>query len=146
MNARDLRKKQTLAEQMIWDAVRNRRLGGYKIRRQQILNDFIIDFYCAEKKLCIEVDGPYHNEPIVKGLDRERDEELEFEGYTVIRFTNDEVMHELDVVLASILTTLNGLPANGCNPLNHRPRPNFDVFVQGRPPLARPQGAGSEET
>ena len=144
MNARELRRRQTLAEKMIWDAVRNRRLGGYKIRRQQILNDFIIDFFCAERKLCIEIDGPYHNEPIIRGLDRERDEELEFGGFKVIRFTNDEVMHELDVVLATIMTTLKGLPAVSYNPLNHRPRPNINVFQQERPPSPATAGCAGE--
>jgi len=75
--ARELRRTLTKAEKTLWDHVRNRKLGGYKIRRQHILNEIIVDFYCTDKRLCIEIDGPYHNESIRQGLDRQRDEELE---------------------------------------------------------------------
>ena len=103
MKARALRKTQTTAEKILWDHVRNRQLGGFKIRRQQVLDEFIVDFYCTEKGLCIEVDGLYHNDADKRDLDKLRDEELEEHGFTIIRFTNDQVLFDLDRVLADIL-------------------------------------------
>jgi very-short-patch-repair endonuclease len=123
--ARELRRTQTKAEKILWDRVRNRKLGGFKIRRQHILNETILDFYCTEKRLCIEVDGPYHNEPIVKGLDMQRDEELEAHGFTVVRFTNDQVILELETVLVVILQTLQNLPSDDHSPLNQKEIGNY---------------------
>ena len=67
--ARHLRKTQTRAEAIVWDQLRNRKVSGFKFRRQQILNERIVDFFCAEVKLIVEVDGPYHNDPIQKTKD-----------------------------------------------------------------------------
>ncbi len=58
--ARELRQRATEAEQMLWERVRNRRLGGLKFRRQHPLGPYIVDFYCAEHRLVVEVDGPIH--------------------------------------------------------------------------------------
>jgi very-short-patch-repair endonuclease len=120
--ARELRRNQTEAEEVLWAQVRNRQLGGFKIRRQHVINEIIVDFYCVEKKLCIEVDGPYHSAPSVQDADEQRDLDLEFHGHTILRFSNNQVLFDLDTVLAIILAKLKSLPSIGKKPLNHQPR------------------------
>jgi len=121
IKARALRRSETLAEKTLWERVRNRQLGGYKIRRQQILDEIIVDFYCCARRLCIEIDGPYHKDPSMKIRDQQRDSQLLDQGYTVLRFTNDQILFHLESVLQAILDTLNSLPATGHNPLRHDP-------------------------
>jgi very-short-patch-repair endonuclease len=106
IRARELRKNMTPAEQIIWANVRNRHLGGFKIRRQEIINEMIVDFYCSEKRLCIEIDGPYHFDPDQQIADRIRDQELHDHGYKILRFTNDEVLIDTELVLEKILAKL----------------------------------------
>jgi len=102
MKARSLRKDLTEAESVLWDAIRNRKLNGYKFRRQHPVGQFIVDFFCAEKELVIEVDGGVHNDVAVKEHDKNRTAELERYNLKVIRFTNDEVMNDLGMVLRRI--------------------------------------------
>ncbi|MCX6226865.1 MAG: DUF559 domain-containing protein [Bacteroidia bacterium] len=120
--ARELRRNQTKAEKILWYHVRNRQLGGFKIRRQHFLNEIIVDFYCSDKRLCIEIDGPYHNAPSAQDSDKQRDDELEGHGFIVMRFKNDEILFDLDRVLHDILKTLHSLPSSGRSPLNHDSR------------------------
>ena len=98
--ARELRQPQTPAEQKLWSRLRNRQLTGLKFRRQHPIDRFIIDFYCDEAKLCIEVDGDSHAEQIE--YDQARTAYLNELGYTVIRFTNREVFTHCEAVLQSI--------------------------------------------
>jgi very-short-patch-repair endonuclease len=98
--ARELRHPQTPAEQKLWSRLRNRQLNGYKLRRQHPIERFIIDFYCDEAKLCIEVDGDSHAEQIE--YDQARTAYLNELGYTVIRFTNREVFNQCEAVLQHI--------------------------------------------
>jgi len=100
--ARELRQPQTPAEARLWQRLRARRLNGYYFRRQHPIGNFIVDFYCARARLVVEVDGDVH--AMQKEYDAARTEWLEERGYRVIRFTNDQVFHELDAVLESILT------------------------------------------
>jgi len=123
--ARELRRIQTKAEQKLWYYLRNRRLEGFKIRRQHVLNEFILDFFCIEKGLCLEIDGPYHSDPSQRISDQRRDHELEDQGITVLRFTNDDVLFNLDVVLNVILKTLQDLPTCERKPLNQLPKRNI---------------------
>jgi very-short-patch-repair endonuclease len=88
--ARDMRHPLTPAEAKIWSRVRNRGLG-FKIRRQHPIWRFIADFYCAEAKLVIEIDGESHVEPEQKEYDQARTEWLEERGYKVIRIMNEAV-------------------------------------------------------
>ena len=125
--ARELRRTQTKAEIILWNQVRNRKLSGFKIRRQQILNEIIVDFYCAGKRLCIEIDGPYHHESIAQSLDKQRDEELRGHGFTIMRFKNDEVVYDLERVLKNILKTLQNLPSSVRDPLNHDSEKDFSI-------------------
>jgi very-short-patch-repair endonuclease len=116
--ARSLRKQMTLAEKLLWESLRDRRLDGHKFRRQQIISGFITDFYCNEVMLSVEVDGPIHECSIKE--DKERDNIFRKASITVLRFKNDEVLKDIESVLTSIRLTifdlLNRLPA----PPSHR--------------------------
>ena len=89
----------TDAEKRLWRALRNRRLGGIKFRRQQCYGPFILDFFAAEKKTCIEVDGGGHNRSDATERDQKRDTYLEQAGIKTIRFWNHEIFEDLGLVL-----------------------------------------------
>lgn len=111
--ARQLRSKPTAAEQKLWSYLRRSRLLGYKFRRQFAIQNYIADFYCHDCKLIVEVDGEIHRYHI--GRDRNRDLQLNNLGYTVIRFTNEDVLRRTTEVLGKIASLLKGGggPANG---------------------------------
>lgn len=101
---RELRQRQTKAEAALWAVLRNRRLGGMKFRRQHdIGKQFIADFYCAERQLIVEVDGGIHQEPEQQRRDEQRTSWMQANGLTVVRFTNEEVLTQIDVVCAAII-------------------------------------------
>src|SRR3972149_7547390 len=100
--ARDHRHPLTPAEAKVWARVRNRGLD-LKIRRQHPIWKFIADFYCAETKLVIEIDGDSHTEAGQADYDAARTEWLEERGYKVIRFSNEEVHKHLEGVLSEVL-------------------------------------------
>lgn len=118
-NARNNRKEFTNAEGILWQEVRNSKLG-HKIRRQHYIGNFIVDFVCLDKKLIIEVDGGYHNDLEQKEKDEERTLLLEQKYfYKVIRFTNQEVENDLKTVLNTIKTALNNRASDsGSAPLS----------------------------
>jgi very-short-patch-repair endonuclease len=99
--ARDHRHPLTPAEAKIWARVRNRGLG-FKIRRQHPIWRFIADFYCAEAKLVIEIDGDSHVEPDQEEYDKARTKWLEERGYKVIRIRNEDVHRHLEDALNEI--------------------------------------------
>ena len=100
--ARELRQPQTLAEATLWRHLRNRNLR-YKFRRQHPIDFFIIDFYCAEAKLLIEIDGESHLEKEQQEYDQARTEYLEALKYKVIRFTNNDVRYNIHAVATTIM-------------------------------------------
>jgi very-short-patch-repair endonuclease len=100
--ARLNRQVQTEAEKILWESLRNRKLIGFKFRRQHPIADFIADFFCLECNLVVEVDGDYHNEREQKEYDERRTYELGELDIKVIRFTNQEVIENLDFVLKEI--------------------------------------------
>ncbi|MDZ7934863.1 MAG: DUF559 domain-containing protein [Emticicia sp.] len=106
--ARDLRKNATKAEAYLWELLRNRQLNNQKIRRQHPLEEgFILDFYCQECRLGIELDGKYHDGIIQQRYDDFRTREIEaIYKIKIIRFTNDEVLNEIDRVLEEISLNL----------------------------------------
>lgn len=104
--ARALRQPMTSAEQMLWQALRNRKLGGFKFRRQHAVGPFILDFYCSACKLAVELDGQVHTQRTE--YDRERTAHLNAYGCRVIRFDNEEVLGDLPSVLARILRAATG--------------------------------------
>lgn len=99
--ARALRKNLTPAEQKLWDVLKQNACG-YKFRCQHPIHLFIADFYCHQLKLIIEIDGEYHNIAEQQKKDQERTELLNLQEVEVIRFTNDEVLHDLKEVLLAI--------------------------------------------
>ena len=95
--ARLLRRDQTDAEARLWYGLRERRLEGFRFRRQFPIGNFIVDFCCRDKRLVVEVDGGQH---------MERGELIEARGYRVLRFWNSDVLSNLDGVLEQILVAL----------------------------------------
>jgi very-short-patch-repair endonuclease len=99
--ARELRKSLTGAEQRLLYVLRNRQSGVIKFRRQHPIGKYIVDFYCPQSRLIIEIDGDSHGDS--QEYDRQRTEWLESQGYQVIRFSNREVKEHFDTVIAEIL-------------------------------------------
>jgi very-short-patch-repair endonuclease len=92
---------------IVWSRLRARRLAGYKFRRQHVVGRFILDFYCAEKRLAIEIDGPTHD--VVR--DARRDNVLRATGIEVLRIPNEDVYQALDDVVDAVKATLDTLPS-----------------------------------
>ena len=109
-NARELRQEMTEAEEKFWTQVRDKRFKGIKFRRQHPIDSFVLDFYWAEKKVAIEIDGGIHERKDVKEHDEGRTEVLQAQGIRVIRFTNEEVMDNIVGVLRKIVLFAEGLP------------------------------------
>ncbi len=100
--ARALKRNLTAAEKVLWESLRTKKLGGYKFRRQHPADIFILDFYCHEKRLAVEVDGGVHQLDENKEYDAGRTSELAQMGIKVIRFTNEQVLKNLPQVLTEI--------------------------------------------
>jgi very-short-patch-repair endonuclease len=100
--AKEFRKTQTVAEKLLWDALRNHGFSNFKFRRQHPVKWFIADFYCHEVRLIIEVDGGIHKEYFQAEHDQGRTSEIETLGIHVIRFSNEEILSDLETVLQSI--------------------------------------------
>ena len=100
--ARELRKKQTDAENLLWQLLRGRRFCGYKFRRQHPAGGYILDFYCREIGLAIELDGGGHNDEEQRRYDDERTRVLAGEGIRVIRFWNHDVLNATEEVLQAL--------------------------------------------
>ena len=94
----------TDAEKMLWRYLRCEQVGGFKFRRQCSIGEFIVDFVCFEKKLIIELDGGQHTEQA--DYDSARSRWLESQGFRVLRFWNDRVLKDTEVVLEEILSAL----------------------------------------
>jgi type I restriction-modification system DNA methylase subunit/very-short-patch-repair endonuclease len=102
--ARELRKKQTPAEQILWDLLRSRKFSGFKFRRQHQVGDYILDFYCHEARLGVELDGSIHKKRVEK--DKKRDAYLKSQGIQVVRIPNDTLLHETASALEQIAALL----------------------------------------
>ena len=103
--AHDMRQMPTAAEDSLWDRVRSKRLAGHKFRRQHPIGRFIVDFYCVEHGLAIEVDGTIHE--LQAEEDRARREYLEQRGIRFLRFGNEAILNDIEQVLSLILSTLD---------------------------------------
>jgi len=111
-NAKELRRNATHPEQRLWYALRAKQLSGLKFRRQHAIDRYVVDFFCGEANLIVEVDGESHDGQ--HDADAERQQRLEELGFRVIRCTNDEVLDNLDGVLEAIL---KAAISGGANPL-----------------------------
>jgi very-short-patch-repair endonuclease len=99
--AKELRSNPTETEKILWEELKNKRLG-MKFRRQHPIADYIVDFYCHSLKLVIEIDGGYHLDRDQKEYDHYRAEDLSGFGIVIIRFTNSQVKNDLDKVIKEI--------------------------------------------
>ena len=106
--AGQLRKNMTPAEIILWEIIRDKKISGYKFRNQHPVDRYILDFYCHEKKLAIEIDGKIHDQG--KDYDNYRDEYLKSAGIEVLRFSNDEIINNTDKIIEIIRTRLNVKP------------------------------------
>ncbi|MCU0389466.1 MAG: DUF559 domain-containing protein, partial [Chitinophagaceae bacterium] len=109
-----MRKEPTEAERILWEELRNRKIE-FKFRRQHPVAGFIADFACLEVWLLVEIDGGYHTTPEQKEYDNARNEYLKELGFTTIRFTNEEVINDLQNVLLKIKETADELKAQKQN-------------------------------
>jgi len=110
LKRRILRENMPPAEVLLWNKLRNKGLNGLKFRRQYSVQQFVIDFYCPEFKLAVEVDGESHFNEAAGIRDEERQAIIESFGVTFLRFTNRDVYEKLDGVLYKILEKVNDLP------------------------------------
>ena len=105
--ARALRKAETQAERILWEALRNRRLTIHKFTRQLAIGPYFADFACREQKLIVEVDGATHGDEAEIAHDERRSTYLREQGWHIHRCWNDDVFNNLDGVCESILTALS---------------------------------------
>jgi very-short-patch-repair endonuclease len=110
---RELRRDSTFPERRLWSCLRGRRLGGLKFRRQHAVGPFIVDYYCHDQRLVVELDGESHNGQGEYDLARDY---LKSQGLRVIRFGDDDVLRDVDNVLRAILIA--------CDIDPDRPHPN----------------------
>jgi very-short-patch-repair endonuclease len=100
--ARALRKDMTAAERLLWARLRRKQVDGAKFRRQHPIGLFIVDFYCPEVGLAVEVDGLHHDDEDCSVSDRSRDKELERQGIHILRFWNEEVLKDIEGVVEKV--------------------------------------------
>ena len=105
--ARLLRVNQTDTERLMWYYLRNRRLKGYKFKRQYVIGNYIVDFVCLEKKLIVELDGGHHQ--VQANYDQIRTNFLKSRGFEVVRFWNNDFLNNTYAVLNIICSTLDNI-------------------------------------
>ncbi|MFD1765471.1 endonuclease domain-containing protein, partial [Sphingorhabdus buctiana] len=98
--SRELRREASLAERLIWPALSSGKLSGHRFTRQYQIGPYFCDLVCRSAKLVVEIDGFSHD--LRQGYDARRDSFLRDQGYRVLRFANDDVMHNLEGVVATI--------------------------------------------
>lgn len=107
--SRQLRSQMTRAERILWQHLRAHHMRGARFRRQQVLDGFIVDFYCHAAKLVVEVDGEAHDQQ--QSYDQARDEVLAARGLRIVRVRNEDVYLRLPEVLQAISTMLSATPS-----------------------------------
>ena len=110
-NARNLRKNATEAEKLLWSRLRNRQLSDLKFKRQHTFPPYILDFFCEQHKLGIELDGGQHNDPVWQMSDHQRTLFLEGKGITVLRFWNNDVLGNIEGVTEEIERVIADMPS-----------------------------------
>ena len=125
--ARELRRRTTDAETLLWRLLRNRLMAGAKFRRQHPLPPYVLDFYCHDAGLAVELDGGQHNEAAGRRHDARRDAFLAQKGIRVLRFWNHEVLNQTEAVLEAIYAAMDQAPSR----------------VEPSPPPPLPGGEGS---
>lgn len=107
--AKVLRKNMTKAEASLWNQLKRKQIQSYDFDRQRPIDNYIVDFYCKELQLAIEIDGNTHDHPDQSVDDVERQKRLESLGVTVIRFTDQDVLRDMDYVIRAIEVTMEEL-------------------------------------
>jgi very-short-patch-repair endonuclease len=102
MRAETLRSNMTESEKLLWNRLNNKQINGLKFRRQHPINQFIVDFYCHQAKLVIELDGGIHNKRQVAEHDTGREAMLTNYGLKILRFKNEEVLFNIENVISKI--------------------------------------------
>jgi very-short-patch-repair endonuclease len=114
--ARQLRRTETRAEQVLWSWLRARRLGSAKFRRQEPIGNYIVDFVCFDRKLIIEVDGAHHSDTDIAENDVVRTQWLESQGLRVLRFSNGDILDNAGAVIAQIAKALESTSPTDMTP------------------------------
>ena len=133
--ARKLRRNQTEAEGKLWYLLRNRRLAGYKFKRQVPIGPFIADFACAELELIVEADGGQHADQ--RAYDEKRSRRLESDGWHVLRFWNNEILNNIEGVAETLLEAVRYL--------ENIPSPSKPDRASGFSTLSPQAGRGKSE-
>ncbi|MCR9123471.1 MAG: endonuclease domain-containing protein [Phyllobacteriaceae bacterium] len=110
-NAKRMRRTMTEAEKKLWHELRAHRLMGHGFRRQYPIRQFIVDFACPEHRLVIELDGSQHGGETVAAADKARTADLQADGWTVVRFWNDDVLKDMDGVCRHIVAVKSNMQA-----------------------------------
>jgi len=108
--AKELRERQTPAEEFFWQFCRDRKISWLKFRRQHPIGRSIVDFFCKELELVIELDWSVHNSPEAKINDKVRQKDLELRWKTVLRFTNQEIFYDIEKVIQTITSIKKSPP------------------------------------
>ncbi|MES2773581.1 MAG: methylmalonyl-CoA mutase family protein [Bacteroidota bacterium] len=136
--AKNHRWNPTMAEQILWDKLNNKKTG-FKIRRQHIIDSFIADFVCLDKGLVIEIDGLYHQLPQMQISDEQRTVRLNELGFEVLRFSNDDVLSKIEEIVAEITKKLTSLPSK---PLKEKSSRRLSTPTGGRGAVLGITGTG----
>lgn len=116
---REFRKNPTNAEKLMWECLRARRLNGFKFRRQHPIARYVVDFYCHEARLIVEIDGDIHDVPDQMEYDRIRETELKALDLTILRIRNERVINETERVLEEIASFLPSPVGRGAGGEGH---------------------------
>ena len=134
--ARHLRKVSTPAERRLWRELRALRSLGYHFRRQVPFGRYVVDFACLSHRLIIEVDGSQHVEGPGLVSDAIRDDHIRWRGFTVVRFSNADVLRNPSGVIASVLIELGAIQGAGS--------PDIDLLALPPTPGPSPPGGGEK--
>jgi very-short-patch-repair endonuclease len=104
--AKELRQRQTEAEEMLWGRLRRKQLSGVKFRRQEPIGNYIVDFVSFTKKLVIEIDGSPHTTKETRNNDRQRTIWLQSQDFRILRFWNSDILNDIERVLGKIKENL----------------------------------------
>jgi very-short-patch-repair endonuclease len=110
LRAVELRKDMTYAEKLLWEELKNRKTFPVRFKRQHPIDIFIVDFYCHKYRLAIEIDGEIHLDVDIQEYDSGRASDLEKLGIKIMRFTNNEVINDIEAVMEKILNEIRKAP------------------------------------
>ncbi len=133
--AREMRRKATPAEALAWELFRGRRFLGLKFRRQHQIGSYVVDFYCHEKRLIVELDGPVHDGPKRRPIDAKRDAYLKSMGLKILRLKNERLLDDTNEALNEIANVLTPSPSGrgaGVRANRFRDRRHEILFIDAR--------------